>query len=180
MRYINDIIGKGNVGGFQNANGKSVEKMLLEQAKYLQQLINKSLKDYRRNFTPIEYKRTGSLENSVAVSSNVRYVNGKLTAYVYFNENALHRSGFGVWAVKKGRGKFDNDLQDFDNPKSVNTALLINNGYNVTKPVWFADKPNFGIRKGNYFVEKAVEEFNKTNSMRIYIDKSDIINIREW
>ena len=147
MRYINDIIGKGNIGVFKNKKGQSIKQMLLEQAKYLQELINKSLKDYRRNFNPEKYKRTGSLENSVVVSSKVKIVNGKLTAYVYFNEN---------------------------------TALLINNGYTVTKPVWFADIPNFGIRKGNQFVEKAVDEFNKTNSMGIYIDKSDIIKVREW
>lgn len=180
MRYINDIIGKGNIGVFKNEKGQSIKQMLLEQAKYLQELINKSLKDYRRNFNPEKYKRTGSLENSVVVSSKVKIVNGKLTAYVYFNEKALHRSGFGVWSVKKGRGKYDDDIQDFENPKSVNTALLINNGYTVTKPVWFADIPNFGIRKGNQFVEKAVDEFNKTNSMGIYIDKSDIIKVREW
>lgn len=180
MRYINDIIDKGNVGVFKNSKGQSIEKMLLEQAKYLQQLINEYLKEYRRTFTPKIYRRTNSLEKSVVVSSKVKYVNGKLTAYVYFNEKALHRSGFGVWAVKKGRGKYDDDIQDFENPKSVNTALLINNGYTVTKPVWFADIPNFGIRKGNQFVEKAVNEFNKTNSMGIYIGKSDIIKVREW
>lgn len=180
MKYINEIINKNDVNAFKNTNGKSIQQMLMEQAKYLQQLINKSLKEYRKSFIPNRYKRTGSLENSVSVSSNVKLVNGIFTVYVYFNEKALHRSGFGVWSVKKGRGKYDDDIQDFENPKSVNTAILINYGYIVTKPVWFAGLSNFGERKGNLFVEKAIEEFNKTNSMGLYINKSDIISIREW
>lgn len=174
LKYINDYLGK-------NVYTKQIDKALKEQAVYLQELIIKHLKDYRHNFHPKVYKRTGSLEESVEVSSTLKYTNGKISAYVYFNEKALHRSGFGVWAVKDGHGKYDDDIQSFENKKSVNTAYLIDRGYTVKKPVWFQTYENFGYRDGAYFVENAIDEFNKTNKLGIIIDKnSDILTRREW
>lgn len=185
MRYINDIISSGNIKKLKNDKGQTIENVmkanLQQQAVYLQELINKYLLDYRKRFFPKKYKRTGDLENSVSISSKVKVENNKLITYVYFNENALHRSGFGVWSLKKGRGKYDDDIQDFEDPRSTNVALLINYGYRVKSPVWFRNKMNFGYRKGNGFVQKAINEFNKTNSMGIYIDyKKDVITTREW
>lgn len=178
MRYINDVI---DISAFKNSKGQTVKQALLEQARYLKQLIEDNIKAYRNSYTPFQYRRTGQLENSLSVSADIKFNKGVYTAYVYFNENALHRSGFGVWAIKKFRGAYDDDIRAFNNPLSVNTAYLINYGYTVKKPVWFADIENFGKREGEYFVELAIDEFNKTNSMGIYIDKtSDIITVREW
>ena len=174
MEYINDSMGK-------NIRKKSIEKQLMEQASYLQKLIVKHMTEYRGSFNPKVYKRNGSLMNSVSVSSKIKYENGMATVYVYFNENALHRSGYGVWAVRDGRGKYDDDIQNFSSKKSANTALLLNYGYTVKKPVWFAEKENLGYRAGAYFVEKAIEEFNATNPIGIKIDnKRDILQYREW
>lgn len=174
IKYINDYLDK-------TSYSKITDKILKEQADYLKELIIKHLKDYRFGLTPKMYRRTSSLEDSVEVSGTIRYVNGQLSAYVYFNEKALHRSGYGIWAVKDGREKYDDDIQNFSSKKSVNTAYLIDRGYSVKKPVWFRDYENFGQREGAFFVEKAIAEFNKTNKYGIVIDiGKDILTRREW
>ena len=94
---------------------------------------------------------------------------------VSFDENANHRSGFGVWGVHDGRCKYEDANTSFDNGDNVNTALLLNDGYKVKKPVWFKDIENFGYREGAKFIEKAISEFNKVNSMGIFLDTNDII-----
>lgn len=183
MRYINDIIKSGNVKSLKTNKGKTLEQLLLEQAQYLKELILKNLADYRRAFKPQRYRRTGGLERSMQVSASVKCVGGVYTAYVYFDENALHRSGFGAWAVKDERGKYDDDVREFDRNDAVNTAVLINQGYVVYKPVWFRDYPNFGYRGGNGFVDRAIMEFNATNSLGITLDWRDVIQgngVREW
>lgn len=183
MIYINDIIKSGNTKSLKTNKGKTLEQLLLEQAKYLQYLILKHLRDYRKAFSPKRYRRTGNLENSVQVSASVKRVGGVYTAYVYFDDNANHRSGFGAWAVNDGRGKYDDDIQNSDSNDNVNTAILINQGYVVQKPVWFQDYENFGWRGGNGFIDKAIMEFNATNSLGITIGMKDIIqgnNVREW
>ncbi len=183
MTYINDIIGSGKVGKLKINKGKTLDQLLMEQAEYLKELILKNLREYRRVFKPKRYRRTGDLEDSVEVSSKIKVVDGVYTAYVYFNDKANHRSGFGVWAVKHGRGKYDDDDQNPDSDDNVNTAILINEGYVVYKPVWFQNCPNFGFRGGNGFIDRAIMEFNATNSLGIVITLSDIIqgnNVREW
>ncbi|MCM1062843.1 MAG: hypothetical protein NC452_21595 [Eubacterium sp.] len=183
MKYINDIIKSNDTLKIKTANGKSLEQQLMEQAAYLQELILKHLKDYRKAFSPKRYRRTGNLEKSVKVSTKIKRVGGAYTTYVYFDENAVHRSGFGVWAVKDGHGKYDDDINDFDSDDSVNVAALINDGYVVYKPVWFQSYENFGYRGGNGFIDKAVMEFNATNTLGIVITLNDIIQgngVREW
>lgn len=181
MKYINDIIKSNNIKNIKMSNGKTLDQMLLEQAAYLQELIEKYLRDYQKAFKPKNYRRTGDLEKSVKVSA-IKNVGGVPTVYVYFDENAIHRSGFGVWAVKDGHGKYDDDIQSFDSKNSVNTAILINQGYVVQKPVWFKDYENFGFRGGNGFIDRAIMEFNRTNALGMVIDMSDIIqgNTRLW
>lgn len=161
------------------SNKKNIKQELGEQSVYLKQLIDKYLKDYRRSFVPSEYERTGSLEQSVVVS-DIKSEGGSFVVYVYFNEKAVHRSGFGAWGTLTDNDKYGNDIQSFESDNSVNVALLINNGYMVRKPVWFADIPNFGFRRGNGFIDKAVEEFNATNTLGIRLGAKYITNDRKW
>ncbi|MCM1167420.1 MAG: hypothetical protein NC401_15545 [Ruminococcus sp.] len=185
MTYINDIIKSGNIGKLKTAKGKTIDQLLLEQADYLKVLILKHMRDYRKAFKPKRYRRgvNSRLEDSVDVSSKVKCVNGVYVAYVYFNEKANHRSGYGAWAVKDGHGKYDDDIQNADSDKNVNVAALINDGYVVNTPTWFMYLPNFGFRGGNGFIDRAVMEFNATNPLGIVITLKDIIRgkgAREW
>lgn len=183
LQYINDIIKSGNVSKLRNSKGKTLEQLLTEQAEYLKELIIKNIHDYRRAYKPARYQRKNNLENSVEVSSRIKCVGGVYMAYVYFNEKAVHRSGYGVWRINGSRNKFGNDDNDFDSDESVNVAYLIDRGYIVQQPVWFKDFENFGHREGNGFVEKAIAEFNRTNSLGIFITASDVIERgapKEW
>ncbi len=159
------------------SNGKTVKQAVLDEAEYLKKLIERYLKDYMRANPNKEYIRTGELENSVKVSTGVTVSDGKIRTIVYFDEGANHRSGFGAWSIKDGRGKYDDDLKVFDSSETVNTAVLLNYGYSVTKPVWFRGLNKFGHRDGAYFVEKAIEEFNRTNSLGMIIDPDTDIYI---
>ena len=159
------------------SNKKTLKQELLAQSAYLKRLIDKHLRDYRRSLTPAEYVRMGNLEKSVSVS-NIKCENNKYTVYVYFNENAVHRSGYVVWGIDAG--KYDDDVQSFDSDESVNVALLINDGYEVKEPVWFREIKNFGIRKGNHFIDEAVKEFNRTNTLGIKLVGKYITNDRKW
>lgn len=157
------------------SNGRSIEQNLLEQANLLRELIRKHLVDYRRSFSPSEYVRGGNLENSIVADSTVQIVGNQIKVFVHFDESANHRSGFGVWSVSDGRGKYDDDDTNFESGSNVNTALLLDQGYKVRKLVWFKDIENFGHREGAKFLEKAIDEFNKVNSMGIILSNSDII-----
>lgn len=157
------------------SNGRTLEQNLLEQADLLRELIRKHLVDYRRSFSPSEYVRRGNLENSIVADSTVQIVGNQLKVFVHFDESTNHRSGFGAWGVSDGRGKYDDDDTSFESGNNVNTALLLDQGYKVRKPVWFKDIENFGHREGAKFVEKAIDEFNSVNSMGIFLDKNDII-----
>lgn len=172
--YLKSII-LGDIRKLEMSNGKTIEQNLLEQANLLRELIRKHLVDYRRSFSPSEYVRSGDLENSIVTDSTVQIVGNQLKVFVHFDENANHRSGFGVWSVSDGRGKYDDDDTNYESGSNVNTALLLDRGYKVRKPVWFKDIENFGHREGAKFVEKAINEFNKVNSMGITLSNSDII-----
>lgn len=165
----------GDIRKLKMSNGRTVEQNLLEQANLLRELIQKHLREYQKLFPPSSYVRTGNLENSVVVDSKVQVVGDQLQVFVSFDESANHRSGFGVWSTRDGRGKYEDDGNSFDSGDNVNTALLLNEGYKVKKPVWFKDIENFGYRKGAKFIEKAILEFNKVNSMGLFLDKNDII-----
>lgn len=156
-------------------NGSTVQQNLLEQANLLRELIRKHLSEYRSSFSPSGYIRRGKLENSIVVDSKVQVVGDRLQVLVSFNESANHLSGFGIWSIHDGRGKFEDDDNSFDSGDNVNTALLLDQGYKVKKPVWFKDIENFGYREGAKFIEKAIDEFNEVNSMGIVLNKNDII-----
>lgn len=174
----NDIIKKTDIRKLKLSNGMTVEQALLYEADHLKSLIEKYLKEYRKVFTPKRYRRTGKLENSVKVNSTIKIINGKPTALVYFDDNSIRRSGFGVWSVKDGRGKYD-DPQGGDDYETVNLVPLLNGGYVVQKPVWFKDYWNFGVRSGSDFLDKAIMEFNATNMFGIVLDWWSIVQ-NDW
>lgn len=165
---------KADVRKLKLNNGMTIEQALLYEANRLKSLIEKYLKEYRKVFKPQKYRRTGKLENSVKVNSEIKTENGKLTVLVYFDENSTRRSGFGVWNNKDGRGKYD-DLQGDEDDDAVDLVPLINEGYVVHKPVWFQDYENFGFRGGSGFLDKAIMEFNATNMLGIVLDWRSVI-----
>lgn len=170
-------------GGYISSNAvgkKNIENQLKKAALDLKRLIEKYMHDYFVTHRSAEYKRTHNLEKSVDISDIVMVeptsTGVNFCIYVYFNEKALHRSGFGVWGDKsKKYGKYQEGSYGFDDDV-MNTAIAVNRGYSVQSPVWFKDIPKFGQREGAKFVEKAIDDFNNQNKYGIFIDKvNDVI-----
>lgn len=170
MNSLADRLKKVDLTKLKNKKGRTLAEELQFQADYLRSLIEKHLHDYLdNNNLPHHYymgtgKRTGSLAKSVRVEdvAQVNINETKLEVYVYFDENAYHSSGYGMWNPNDG-----ND---------VNVAELLNYGYEVKADVWFKDIEDFGYRKAALFVESAIDEFNATNTMKLKINKNkDII-----
>ena len=181
MKDITDAIKGGYIGG--NVIGKKyIENQLKKAAMDLKNLIEKYMRDYFTTHRSAEYIRTHNLEKSVDISNTVivepTLQGANFCIYVYFNEKALHRSGFGVWGdSSKNYGKYQEGSYGFGDDV-MNTAIAVDQGYTVQSPVWFKDIPRFGKRKGAKFVEKAIDDFNSQNKYGIFIDKvNDVIII---
>lgn len=178
MQDIFDAI-KGETINGSAVGEKAIKNQLKQAALYLAELIRDKLNEYYVSHPNARYRRTGRLMSSIVtdntVSVEITPTGNTFYTYVHFNENALHRSGYGVWPETKGKGIYNESSHSFED-NVMNTALAVNYGYSVKSPVWFKDIPKFGQREGAYFVEKAIDEFNKTNKFGIFIDKStDII-----
>lgn len=171
MSSLADRLKKIDVSKLKNSKGRTLAEELQSCAELLRSLIKKHLNKYLdNNGLPNSYylgtkQRTGSLAESVRVEdvAQVRVNGARLEVYVYFDENAYHGSGYGMW--------------NKNNNPDVNVAELLNYGYTVEEDVWFKPIPNFGFRKGAFFVEDAIDEFNSTpNSLGLKINKNtDII-----
>lgn len=140
------------------SNGKTLGQNLQSEAERLRTCIQKRLEEYLDSYNPIVYERTGGLRDSLQVDDflNIRVVGNSLEIDLFFDDGAIHKSGDGI----KG---WDGNGED------VNTAFLLNYGYEVKKDVWFKDKENFGYRKGGDFVKKGIEDFNKSNKLGIKV-----------
>ena len=178
MKDIMDAIKGGDVVNL--IGKKNIENQLKKAALDLKKIIEKNMRDYFTTHRSAEYIRTHNLEKSVDTSDVVivepTLKGANFCIYVYFDEKALHRSGFGVWGDNSKKfGKFQEDSYGF-NDNVMNTAIAVDQGYSVSKPVWFKDIPKFGKRVGAHFVDKAIDEFNRQNKYGIFIDKvNDII-----
>lgn len=144
------------------SNGKTYSQNLKSEADRLRDCIQKALENYLISNPPTVYSRTGKLEKSLQVEdiANIKIIGNSLSINLWFDENANHESGDGIegW---DGTGE------------TVNTAYLLNYGYEVKKDVWFKNIENFGYRSAANFVEDGIDEFNKTNifGIKIQINK---------
>lgn len=149
------------------SNGKTLSENLYSEANRLRDCIQKRMDiyfathPYRYGGTKHTYERTGALEDSLKVDDilNIRIVGNTIEIDVFFDDGAIHKSGDGI---KGWSGNGD----------EVNTAYLINYGYEVKKDVWFKDIPYFGYRSPANFVEDGIADFNATNTLGIKIRKT--------
>lgn len=140
------------------SNGKTLEENLYIEAERLCNCIQARLDLYLASYTPKIYERTGGLISSLKVDDfmSIKVVGNALEISLFFDENAIHQSGDGI-------------LEWDGNGEKVNTAFLLNYGYNVKKDVWFKKIENFGWRTGGNFIEDGIADFNNTNPMGIKI-----------
>lgn len=151
-----------NIKKIKMTNGKTLERNLRDEAIRLRDCIQKRLDEYLDENPPKMYERelTGNLRKSLQVEDfmDIRVTPTSLEIYVFFDDNANHMSGDGIegWS---GTGE------------EVNTAYLLDHGYEVRRNVWFKDIENFGWREGGNFVQKGIDDFNRTNKLGIVVKK---------
>ena len=130
-------------------NGRTVEQQLIYEAERFRSILEEEIQNWYSSYTPVKYLRTYSMQQAIAVDNYVKIeLNGqKLSICIKFTDRAIHES---LWGG------------------SVNTLLLLNDGYSVSKG-WHKDIPNFGYRNGGYFLEKALARFNQDNTFGIQV-----------
>lgn len=139
-------------------NGKTYGQVMVEETNRLRNCIQARLDAYMNSYQPKIYSRTGALQNSLKVDDilNLKVTGKTMSLDIYFDDSGYHRSGDGV--------------QGWDgNGETVNTAYLLNYGYEVEKDVWFKDIPNFGYRSAGHFIENGIADFEASNPYGIKI-----------
>lgn len=149
-------------------NGKTYGQVMVEETNRLRNCIQARLDAYMNSYQPKIYSRTGALQNSLKVDDilNLKVTGKTMSLDIYFDDSGYHRSGDGV--------------QGWDgNGETVNTAYLLNYGYEVEKDVWFKDIPNFGYRSAGHFIEDGIADFEASNpyGIKIKVHKPDGYNV---
>lgn len=149
-------------------NGKTYGQVMVEETNRLRNCIQARLDAYMNSYQPKIYSRTGALQNSLKVDDilNLKVTGKTMSLDIYFDDSGYHRSGDGV--------------QGWDgNGETVNTAYLLNYGYEVEKDVWFKDIPNFGYRSAGHFIENGIADFEASNpyGIKIKVHKPDGYNV---
>lgn len=156
-------------------DGRTLEQAMRDESIRLGRLLIQHLLDDGFLNSPKMYawntkRRVGLLENSLIVNLKPIYnpATGDLSVSVVFDDS---RSGGSMFGLDRRKSSWNTHVGDIPYGKKPNLALLIDQGYEVSKDVWFKDIPNFGIRYGSDFIQNALDEFNATNSLGIYIDR---------
>ena len=92
---------------------------------------------------------------------NMQIVGRTITLNVFFDESGYHQSGDGLY------GWHDTEWQGTG--ETVNTAYLLNYGYEVKKNVWFKNIENFGHREPAHFIEDGIADFEMYNPYGIIV-----------
>mgnify|MGYP004628131643 FL=1 len=149
-------------------NGKTYGQVMVEETNRLRDCIQARLDAYMNSYQPKIYSRTGALQNSLKVDDilNLKVTGKTMSLDIYFDDSGYHRSG--------------DSIQGWDgNGETVNTAYLLNYGYEVEKDVWFKDIPNFGYRSAGHFIEDGIADFEASNpyGIKIKVHKPDGYNV---
>nr|DAG25476.1 MAG TPA: Structural protein [Caudoviricetes sp.] len=149
-------------------NGKTYGQVMVEETNRLRNCIQARLDAYMNSYQPKIYSRTGALQNSLKVDDilNLKVTGKTMSLDIYFDDSGYHRSGDGI--------------QGWDgNGETINTAYLLNYGYEVEKDVWFKNIPNFGYRSAGHFIEDGIADFEASNpyGIKIKVHKPDGYNV---
>lgn len=131
------------------SNGRTIEQQMKNEAKRFVKILQEEIDRWYASYEPSIYNRSYEMENSIYAENFVDInVNGNtLEIKVKYTDKAYHQS---LWGGE------------------VDTLLLMNNGYEVSKG-WHKNIPYFGYRDGGHFLESAVERYNNDNDLGVTI-----------
>lgn len=135
-------------------NGRTLEQQLQYEADRFLKILQEEINNWYDSYSPVVYKRSYDMRNSIYVEDLVQVsVSGdKMQIKINYDDRTFHQS---LW-----------------DSASINSILLMNDGYKVSKG-WHKDIENFGYREGGQFLEKAVNRFNEENDFGIDIVIND-------
>lgn len=135
-------------------NGRTLEQQLQYEANRFLKILQEEIDNWYDSYSPVVYKRSYDMRNSIYVEDLVQVsVSGdKMQIKINYDDRAFHQS---LW-----------------DSSSINSILLMNDGYKVSKG-WHKDIENFGYRDRGQFLEKAVNRFNEENDFGIDIVIND-------
>lgn len=142
------------------SNGKTLEEELKRHAAILADCIEYELDSVYYSYSPIIYRRTYNLYNSLYIDNSMEIKisasKSNLSMGIYFDDGAIHK-GF--------------DGSDAD------TAILINDGWQTHGR--YANVPYFGYRGATHFIENGIEKYKKSvsNPFEVKLTKNGISEI---
>lgn len=142
MSNISGQLKKLNTSKLKMKNGKSVEDELKQHAQILMECIQKELYTAYDMYSPVVYRRTFGLSESLYVGATEIKISSKglaMSIEVGFGESALHENFFG---------------------EKMNTAILVNEGFQTYGS--FADVPYLGYREATHFIEKGIQKYKES------------------
>jgi len=127
-------------------NGKSVDQILVSEAARLKEILAKHIRAYYDSYSPKVYIRHEKYGMVKHLLMDVVPKNGSIA--IYFDEN--HVWGPSVIDEEKYGWGFE--------------PILIDNGWRVKSSAPHANIHRFGYYEGYHFIEKAIREFERTNT----------------
>lgn len=131
---------------------KTYSQILVSEARRFTNILQKYIDKFYLDYDPVVYERTYGLYNSIYPED---------IADVEINDSQI------IIKIKRDEGSFG---QSMFNDSNVDLMWLLNDGYKVKKNVWFSNIEYFGYRDGFHFIEKAVNEFKRTNKYNLSIE----------
>lgn len=153
LKDLEKVLSKAQPKNIKLSNGQNLYQLLEEEGKRLYKLVKKYIDKYYSSYHPNVYERTYRFKQSLRISP-VKLENNSLAVEVYFDDAyAYHPSVLGG--------------------KDGYVPLLINDGWrwkDISKAPY-----RFSHYEGFNFVERAIEEYNKTNphGLKIKVIKRD-------
>lgn len=155
MSNLKKQLKKINPSKLRMKNGNSIEEELKRHANILMECIQEELYAVYDMYSPLVYKRTFELAESLYIGSTEIKVSAEglaMSVEVGFNESAWHENFFG---------------------EKMNIAILLNEGFQTHGS--FESVPYLGFRESTHFIEKGIQKY-KTSVDKPFAIKFNINN----
>jgi hypothetical protein len=150
---LNALAKNKKLGGAALIPDTKLEYLLLQETRRLKALLAKYIRAYYAHRDPQVYERS---DKSLDETLVVKYSRQEKAAYIYFGKTHFDEP----WGESVVKGAFQS--YGFK-------PILIDSGWHVNPSARHANVPYFGHYEGYHFIQKAIDEFNKTNKYGLYV-----------